>query len=84
MCPTIMKKRKSYIWVARIPEVFGYGIVIFEKNEADALKALKKAYYMYRKGRQYTPVYTFKEAMEYYGGGTKKLELGKDYDDTLY
>ncbi len=74
-----MKTRKRYIWVGQIPEIFGYGIIVLDKNEELATKALKREFYRWKRA-QPSPS-TFKSAFEDWGGRIEKVELGKAYCD---
>jgi hypothetical protein len=79
-----MKKRKSYIWMATIPDIFGYGLIVVDKSEELALKALKKEYYAWKKTNRKAGYYsdsTFNSSWEDWGGRTEKIELGKAYND---
>ena len=79
-----MSKRKSYIWVGRIPSIWGYGSMVLGKSEEEVMKALKKDFYECRKlHKNGLPDHfsTFKKALEYFGGGAEKVELGKIYFD---
>jgi len=73
--------RKKYIWKASIPEIYGYGLLVMDQTEELAMKALKKEYYAWRNARPHSSQMTFKRALEYWCGGSEKIELGKIYND---
>jgi hypothetical protein len=67
------------VWIGQIPGIFGYGIVVAESSEAECKKALKKHYLACKKSWGYDK--TFTDAMDYFGGGVFKIEMGKMYYD---
>jgi hypothetical protein len=78
------------IWIAKIPDIFGYGLIVAEVSEDKAMKALKKdkamkalkkAFYEWRNSRGSTT--TFKEALENWGGGAEEISIGKVYYDNF-
>ena len=73
---------KRTIYMARMPEVFGYGVVTFSLiSESDALYKLKLAYikrYTDFNGR--IPEHPFKERFEYWGGSVHTLNTDQVYD----
>ena len=71
--------RKQYIWMACMPLIFGYGLIVVDKTEELALKALKKEYYKWRKFRN--GHHTFKQAYENWSGRSERIELGKVYNE---
>jgi len=75
------------LWCGRIPEIYGYGIMVLECTEEDARKSLKKHFYAFRKsyGNHYMHSYlkTFERAFEYFGGAIVPIESGKMYYDNL-
>jgi hypothetical protein len=73
-----MGKRK-YIYIGQMPEIGGYGISVASFDEKDAMKILRKEYLDWKKHR-YMDM-TFKQALEYFGGGVSKIELNKGYYD---
>jgi len=76
-----MATRKIEVWCAMIPEIFGYGLMVFEHSEAEARKALKKYFYEMRKS--YHSDTTFAKAMDYFGGSVMQVEIGKRYFDNI-
>ena len=78
-----MKDRK-YVWLGVIPEIAGIGISVISDTEKNAEKELKKAYYNIKRdwwyGQEY---YTYKAALEYFGGTIKKVYFNEIYDDQL-
>ena len=75
------KKVNADFWCGMIPDIYGYGIVVFEKTEDLARKSLKKHFYVAKKSFQ--GVYTFPQAMENFGGGVFPVEYDKSYDDGI-
>ena len=70
-------------WCANIPEIFGYGLWIYETSEEEALSKLKKAFYKWRKDFGLYGWYTFDEAMSYFCGSVEKIDYGRIYNDGL-
>jgi hypothetical protein len=73
-----MEKR---IWIATIPEIFGYGLTVLDVTEEAALRALKAKFYEWKK--QLPSQSTFKSAFEDWGGRTEEIEIGKVYNDNF-
>lgn len=73
------------VFMAEIPSVFGYGLVVFDTSAAAAEKKLRASYYEMRSGfglrEGEASFWTFKEALDYFAGGTSEIELGKTYFD---
>jgi hypothetical protein len=69
------------LWCGMIPEIYGYGIMVFECTEEQARKSLKKHFLVFKKAAN--GELTFNRAMEYFGGRIQKVELGKMYYDNL-
>lgn len=67
------------VWIGQIPGIFGYGIVVAESSEAECKKALKKHYLACKKSWGYDK--TFTDAMDYFGGGVFKIQMGAMYYD---
>jgi hypothetical protein len=65
------------IWIGHIPDIFGYGIMVAETTEDKAMKALKREFDKWDATR------SFKESLEYFGGGVFEVELGKGYNDNF-
>jgi hypothetical protein len=79
-----MEKRKRYIWVGQLPDIFGYGLIVIDKSEELVTKALKKEYYAWKRERRKDGIHsdsTFKSSMEDWGGCIEKVEYGKVYND---
>jgi len=84
-------KRKQYMWVAVINDIFGYGLTVIGKSEEIVMKSIKKEFYVSKRNRMKYDrewhhyyrdrISTFKSAWEDWGGRCKKIELGKVYDD---
>lgn len=72
--------KKVEIWYGCMPGLCGYGINVIGFSEAETTAKLKKYFYEYRKSWKFNE-YTFKRALEYFGGYVKKLEPGKCYYD---
>lgn len=70
--------KKTEIWFATIPSIFGYGICLLSDSEENAKKHLRAQYYAMRKSWQ-TLNFTFDRAFEYFGGKIEKIELNKPY-----
>jgi len=69
------------IWCGMIPNIYGYGIVIFETSEELAKKSLRKHFLAFKKG--YGGILTQPKAMEYYGGRIFQVEMDKLYYDNI-
>lgn len=69
------------IWCAHIPEIYGYGIMVLEPTQAQALKSLKRMYFDVRLARKDRR--TFKEVYDYFGGQNRQVFMGKAYFDNL-
>jgi len=67
------------IWLAQIPECFGYGICILDTTENGALVKLRKEYKKMAAG--YNCQKSFNDAMDYFGGSVSEIEIGKSYND---
>jgi len=92
LCPSYIKssklsnamsdKPKPPIYMARMPEVFGYGLVAFSHiSESDALYKVKMAYIRtYIHLNNCAPEHIFKNRFEYYGGSVHTLDTDKVYD----
>ena len=74
-----MKKQK--FWCGLIPDIYGYGIVVFETTEELAKKSLKKHFLVAKKANH--GEYSFPKAMEWFGGRVFEVEMDKCYDDGI-
>lgn len=74
-------------YLGQIPEVGGVGISVFSKTKKGCLKKLKKAFYDMKKSLDYWKIsdeyFTFKGAMDYFGGRIVKINPNKVYDDCV-
>ena len=73
--------KKLTVWCATIPDIYGYGIVVFETTEDLARKSLKKHFYVAKKA--FDGVYSFPKAFENFGGSIFEVEMDTCYDDGL-
>ena len=72
------------IYLAEIPEIYGYGIQILSECPKKAEKLLKKEYYKWRKGTPlglHSRIDTYAKAVEYFGGGVSEIKLNQAYHD---
>lgn len=76
------KKCTPGFWCGRLPEIYGYGLIVFECTPDAAKKSLRKHFYIARKANN--GFYTFPQAMENFGGTIVPISFGKLYDDNLY
>jgi hypothetical protein len=76
-----MATKPMKFWCGTIPDIHGYGLMVFERTEAEARKTLKREFRKMQKA--WNGVYTFPEAFENFGGRIFELETGKSYDDSL-
>ena len=76
-----MAKKKLVIWCGLIPDIYGYGITVFETTEELAKKSLKKHFLVAKKS--FNGEYSFPKAMEWFGGRVFPIEMDKYYDDGL-
>jgi len=72
---------KVKLWCGRMPNAFGYGIMVLESSEAEAKKSLRKFYLEWKKAYDFHM--TFPKAFEYFGGAIVQVETGKNYYDNL-
>lgn len=85
--------KKKTIWIGVIPSIFGYGMSVAAESEEECLKALKKDYRDWSKGRSDDygdmrdengkKLTRFEKAMENWGGRIEEVELGKVYWDNF-
>lgn len=85
--------KKKTIWIGVIPSIFGYGMSVAAESEEECLKALKKDYREWAKGRSDDygdmrdengrKLTRFEKAMETWGGRIEEIELGKVYFDNF-
>jgi hypothetical protein len=73
--------KKQTFWCGLIPDIYGYGITVFETTEDLARKSLKKHFYQAKKAFQ--GVYSFPQAMENFGGRVFEVEMDTCYDDGI-
>jgi hypothetical protein len=76
-----LKPRKLKLWCGRIPEIYGYGIMVLECTEDECRKSLKRMFWSWKKTMHGEMGY--KEAFEYFGGSIFLVETGKQYYDNL-
>lgn len=67
------------IWLATMPDCFGYGLIILADSRAEADKLLREAYK--KMARSYESDRSYSEALDYFGGCIEKVEIGKVYND---
>lgn len=75
------KKAKPEIWCGTIPDIYGYGIMVFETTEELARKSLKKHFLVAQKANN--GVYSFPKAMEWFGGRVLPVKMDTYYDDGM-
>ena len=75
-------KPKPTIYMARMPEVFGYGLVAFSLiSESDAKHKVKLAYIKtYMHMNDCAPEHLFKDRFDYYGGSVHTLDTDQVYN----
>ena len=76
-----IQAQPTEIWLAHMPECFGYGLMVLDTSEDGARRKLKAAYLPMAKRYQFGQ--TFDRAMEYFGGTIAPVELGKVYNDNF-
>ena len=69
------------IWCGQIPDIYGYGIMIFANSESRVKTLLKAEFYKWRKS--YNSSTKFKDAFENWGGRITKVKIEKAYFDNL-
>ena len=67
------------LWLAEMPDCFGYGLMVIDTSEKAARNKLMRAYRDRRKG--YGSTRTFDDAMDYFDGSVRQVQLGKVYND---
>ena len=72
--------KPARIWVGIIPGIFGYGINVASKTEAEAMSALRSAYADWKKSRPDAST-DFETSFQYWGGYVTEVELNTDYFD---
>ena len=75
------EQKNNFLWYGLIPEIFGYGILIFAKTEKDAKTRLKKAFYEFRDTCQSST--KFDDAFDRWGGRIAQIEFNKTYYDNI-
>jgi hypothetical protein len=68
---------RKYVYIGIMPDIGGYGINVVSLTEEGAMKALKSEYYSWKKSLNSDR--TFKDALEWFGGGVDKITLDKGY-----
>jgi hypothetical protein len=76
---------KNKIWFAELPSICGYGISAIGRTEEEAVKAVKKSYYEWRKGYGWfrDDFDTWEKACDYFCLHSKEVEFGKVYFEGL-
>jgi hypothetical protein len=72
------------LWLAQMPCVFGYGLMVFSTTAKKAEAMLKREYLDWRKGylrEGEADFYTYDEAMEWFGGSVEEIKLNHIYND---
>ena len=74
------------IFCGDIPSMCGYGLKVYAFSEQEATKILKREFYKLRKTyrlneNMHSDFYTYKDALEYFGGGVYEIEIGIRYDE---
>lgn len=77
----IKKLRPLKLWCGRLPEIYGYGLIVFECTEDQARKTLKREFYKMKKA--WHGELTYLKAMDFFGGDIFQIETGKAYDDNI-
>jgi ABC-type phosphate/phosphonate transport system substrate-binding protein len=67
------------LWIGRIPEIYGYGVMVIELTEDEARKSLKKAFAEAKKYNDGQRGYA--ASFEHWGGRIFEVETGKHYGD---
>lgn len=74
----------SQIFIARMPDVWGYGYTAFSHvSRQDAVKKIKECYqatHLDVHGKEHP---NFEERWEYYGGWVDALDMDKVYDENV-
>ena len=73
------KFRNDKVFVAQMPGVFGYGLMLVHTDEDAARRLLEKAYDKANESRKFDK--TFEEAMDFFGGSVKSIKPHKVYFD---
>jgi len=75
-------EKPTHIYLAQIPNFCGYGICVLAHRQDEAICLLRDKYNEWRKHNVLdSNMDTFKKALDYFGGGVKKVEIGKTYFD---
>lgn len=72
--------KPTNVWVGVIPDIFGYGITTIAYTKADAMKALRQSYAVWKKARPDSTT-NFKTSYERFGGTIYQVEIGKAYHE---
>ncbi len=67
------------LYLAEIPDIFGYGLCVIDTDKHKALNALENAFHRAKENRNYHR--SFRDAVEWFGGGVREIEPGKVYND---
>lgn len=78
---TAKKLKPQKLWCGRIPEIYGYGLIVLECTEAEARKTLRREFQIMKKS--FHGEMSFPKAMDYFGGTVIPVETGKAYYDNL-
>lgn len=68
-------------WCGMIPEIYGYGIMVFECTEDQARKSLKRMFRAWKKTMH--GEFGYEKAFDYFGGRIFEVETGKQYYDNI-
>lgn len=72
------------VWVGIIPQINGgYGVNVIAKSEEEAMVLLDDEFNRIKRNayKKHRYMSDFENAMEYFGGEVKEIELGKAYYD---
>ena len=75
------KVKPLKLWCGLLPEIHGYGLLVFERTEDECRKTLKREFHKMQKA--WHGEYTYSQAMDNFGGDIFEIETGKAYDDGL-
>jgi hypothetical protein len=65
---------KKHIYIGKIPDIFGYGIMVASDTESGAMEALRSEYNRWKKMRPDAST-RFEKSYEYWGGYIEKMDL---------
>ena len=71
------KKKQTIIYIARMPEIVGYGIEAYADSKEEAIKLLKTEFYATRKAWEICRDWseTFARAADYFGATVTEYKL---------